>query len=188
MQCFVVVRAFLVNTQTFLGEDKCSEVGDGIEQSEDAELQPLLPLLLPTAPAPAWPTTAGGGPSSETRRPPPTLYAGWPASLAAATADCLVVVVVDLVVVLVTSHRLTELFTLLLGVVAAEVGVAAVANIAAAATAAPLHAGIIVSGVVGAAKYCAPPAVMPADAYLVGVAGAAATLFTCSCIYVCSMA
>lgn len=44
--CFVSV---LVNTQTFLGEDKCSEVGDGIEQSEDAELQPLLPLLHPTA-------------------------------------------------------------------------------------------------------------------------------------------
>lgn len=54
---FVFVRGFfwflffvflLVNTQTFLGEDKCSEVGDGIEQSEDAELQPLLPLLQPT--------------------------------------------------------------------------------------------------------------------------------------------
>lgn len=42
------VFVFLVNTQTFLGEDKCSEVGDGIEQSEDAELQPLLPLLQPT--------------------------------------------------------------------------------------------------------------------------------------------
>lgn len=95
---------------------------------------------------------------------------------------------VDLVVVLVTSHRLTELFTLLLGVVAAEVGVAAVANMAAAATAAPLHAGIIVSGVVGAAKYCAPAGGIPAEAYLVGVAGAAATLLTCSCMYVCSIA
>lgn len=45
--CFLFLF-FLVNTQTFLGEDKCSEVGDGIEQSEDAELQPLLPLLQPT--------------------------------------------------------------------------------------------------------------------------------------------
>lgn len=97
-----------------------------------------------------------------------------PTSRGAAAAGCLVVVVV-----LVTSHRLTVLFTLLIGVVAAEVGVAAVANMAAAATAAaPLQAGMMVSGVVGAAKYCAPAGGQLAEAYLVGVAGAAATLFT----------
>lgn len=180
---FFVVVSVLVNTQTFLGEDKCSEVGDGIEQSEDAELQPLLPLLHPTTPA----STAGGGPSNETRRPPSPNER--PALPGAAATGCLVVVVVDLVVVLVTSHRLTVLFTLMFGVLAAEVGVAAVANMVAAATAAaPLQAGMIVSGVVGAAKYCAPTGGTPADAYLLGVAGAAATLLTCSCIYVCSMA
>lgn len=102
----------------------------------------------------------GGGPSNEIDRrplPTPTLASpmvSWPMSPGATAADCLVVVVVDLVVVLVTSHRLTVLFTLLIGVVAADVGVAAVANIAAAATAAaPLQAGMIVSGVVGAVKY-----------------------------------
>lgn len=58
---FFFFRFFLVNTQTFLGEDKCSEVGDGIEQSEDAELQPLLALLQPRTLA----RIRGAGPSME---------------------------------------------------------------------------------------------------------------------------
>lgn len=86
-----------------------------------------------------------------------------------------------MVVVLVTADRLTVLFTLLVGVVAAEVGVAG------------MIVGMIVSGVLGAAKNCAgtemgmgptAPTVATADG-LVGVTG---TLFTCSCMYVCSMA
>lgn len=108
---------------------------------------------------------------------------------ASATAcGCFLVVVV---VVLDTADRLTVLFTLLVGVVAAEVGVAAVANMADEATAA---AGMMVNGVLGAVKNCVGtdtgtgPAIGPeiapgiwAATGLVGVAGAVLTptaLFT----------
>jgi len=138
-----------VNTQTFLGEDKCSEVGDGIEQSEDAELQPLLALLQPRTLARGrwWGIIgSGAGPRSEAIAPtPPPTPSPALRTASAAAGGCFLVVVV----VLVTADRLTVLFTLLVGVVAAEVGVAAVANMADEATAA---AGMMVNGVLGAAK------------------------------------